>query len=107
MINKLINWFRSYKPTDSFGYFNDQGDVLMGVIHEGEVLLNVKIAANLPKGTYPLRKPQDVTITISPAGLAALKQWFGNLDLSNGVTYVSSKYVPLSSTPPGTDGTSL
>jgi hypothetical protein len=79
--------------TDSFGYFNDDA-MWAGVIDEyGDLHVTIQVGM-APKGTYPLRKPNEVKIVITRETLPMIKQWFSHLETNYGVTYINNKLVP-------------
>lgn len=86
-------WFRNMRLTDSFGYFNEDA-MMAGVVDDyGDLHITIQVGM-APKGTYPLRKPNEVRITVTREALPMIKQWFAHLETDYGVTYINNEMVP-------------
>jgi len=81
--------FRGRHRTSAFMY-SVGPNTLNGIIKEDGSLL-IYAAREAPPGTIPIKGPQEVYVQVDAKYVPLLKQWFGNMKASEGVTYVDKK----------------
>ena len=81
---------------NSIGYASAGTLLVISISKGGEVVITIDTRG--VGGLYPLQKPATLSVGIAPEHLSTIQQWFQNIDITKGVTYVDSEVLSLSNT---------